>query len=894
MLIDIKRDVYEIIKLKPIDTGNKLHIKFSEDGKPVDLTGQTVKFMAKKPDGTGVYNFATIKDAKAGEIEINITNQMTSVDGELECELELEGSELITTMTFYIIIDRKLNDGNFIESTNEFTVLQKAIRDTYEAIETMEHKTDTKLEQLQSQVNSAISDMNDTTDTKLTQVQSQVNTAISDMNNITNNKLSQLQTQVNTAISDMNNETDDKLIDLQQQVTTSISDMNSKTDNKLTDVQKQFDTLETELTDIVDNKIIEINGTQNTLTNNVNNKVTEVNNKLKVVDTKIAEINNTISNANTTVEELEQDVTAAIAGIDSKIDSKLSTKADKNHNHDNVYLGKTAKAESSKVADSVAWANVSGKPSSYTPASHNHDSSYLKLSGGSMTGKITTNVSTGSYLAGNQGNAIINTSTSAGAYVMLYRYPSTNGYFTMGGYQGNYLLQYTAKGTVDAGTNSVTKSLTLLNESGNTSFPGTVSAPSFSGALSGNANTATTLQIARSINGTNFNGSGNITTANWGTARTITIGNTSKSVNGSGNVSWSISEIGASSSNHTHNYAGSSSAGGNANAAIKLATARSINGTNFDGTGNITTANWGTARTLTIGKTGKSVNGSGNVAWSLSEIGALPLSGGTLSGGLTVNSDTIISGMLNMNGSTGAIKLSSGGCRIYGLSSTERLHVEGGIYTNRDIQVATALITGANKNSNPNITNCEARIVRGFSDNIGSLKVQVGGTTTTASFEVVSPDWSSAWFSCGYSGIRSISYSNFSDKRLKTNVKKTPKISDKVNKIEVYTYNYLSDFDTKTKLSKNIPQKRWGVIAQEVEKLFPELIIEAETLIDGENKLVKSVDVYGLTVLTLAYAKDLEKENNALKLSLADVSKEKDNEILKLKLALAELVEGGI
>lgn len=817
MLIDIKRDVYEIIKLKPIDTGNKLHIKFSEDGKPVDLTGQTVKFMAKKPDGTGVYNFATIKDAKAGEIEINITNQMTSVDGELECELELEGSELITTMTFYIIIDRKLNDGNFIESTNEFTVLQKAIRDTYEAIETMEHKTDTKLEQLQSQVNSAISDMNDTTDTKLTQVQSQVNTAISDMNNITNNKLSQLQTQVNTAISDMNNETDDKLIDLQQQVTTSISDMNSKTDNKLTDVQKQFDTLETELTDIVDNKIIEINGTQNTLTNNVNNKVTEVNNKLKVVDTKIAEINNTISNANTTVEELEQDVTAAIAGIDSKIDSKLSTKADKNHNHDNVYLGKTAKAESSKVADSVAWANVSGKPSSYTPASHNHDSSYLKLSGGSMTGKITTNVSTGSYLAGNQGNAIINTSTSAGAYVMLYRYPSTNGYFTMGGYQGNYLLQYTAKGTVDAGTNSVTKSLTLLNESGNTSFPGTVSAPSFSGALSGNANTATTLQIARSINGTNFNGSGNITTANWGTART-----------------------------------------------------------------------------LTIGKTGKSVNGSGNVAWSLSEIGALPLSGGTLSGGLTVNSDTIISGMLNMNGSTGAIKLSSGGCRIYGLSSTERLHVEGGIYTNRDIQVATALITGANKNSNPNITNCEARIVRGFSDNIGSLKVQVGGTTTTASFEVVSPDWSSAWFSCGYSGIRSISYSNFSDKRLKTNVKKTPKISDKVNKIEVYTYNYLSDFDTKTKLSKNIPQKRWGVIAQEVEKLFPELIIEAETLIDGENKLVKSVDVYGLTVLTLAYAKDLEKENNALKLSLADVSKEKDNEILKLKLALAELVEGGI
>lgn len=77
----------------------------------------------------------------------------------------------------------------------------------------------------------------------------------------------------------------------------------------------------------------------------------------------------------------------------------------------------------------------------------------------------------------------------------------------------------------------------------------------------------------------------------------------------------------AATKGHTHNYAGSSSAGGNANAAVKLATARSINGTNFDGSGNITTANWGTARTITVGNTGKSVNGSGNVSWSLGEIG---------------------------------------------------------------------------------------------------------------------------------------------------------------------------------------------------------------------------------------------------------------------------------
>ncbi|AWH15718.1 tail fiber protein [Aeromonas phage 60AhydR15PP] len=85
---------------------------------------------------------------------------------------------------------------------------------------------------------------------------------------------------------------------------------------------------------------------------------------------------------------------------------------------------------------------------------------------------------------------------------------------------------------------------------------------------------------------------------------------------------------------------------GNAATATKLATARQINGTNFDGSGNITTANWGTARTLTIGNAAKSVNGAGDVSWSLSEIGALPVAGGTVSGMLGVT------GILDLVGSS--------------------------------------------------------------------------------------------------------------------------------------------------------------------------------------------------------------------------------------------------
>jgi hypothetical protein len=76
---------------------------------------------------------------------------------------------------------------------------------------------------------------------------------------------------------------------------------------------------------------------------------------------------------------------------------------------------------------------------------------------------------------------------------------------------------------------------------------GTWQASGFIGPLTGNASSATKLQTARAINGTNFDGTAAITTANWGTARTITIGGTGKSVNGSANVSWTMNEIMGSS-----------------------------------------------------------------------------------------------------------------------------------------------------------------------------------------------------------------------------------------------------------------------------------------------------------------------------------------------------------
>ena len=86
--------------------------------------------------------------------------------------------------------------------------------------------------------------------------------------------------------------------------------------------------------------------------------------------------------------------------------------------------------------------------------------------------------------------------------------------------------------------------------------------------------------------------------------------------------------------------------------------------TNILSVGSITgtSSGWTNGRTLTIGSTGKTVDGTGDVSWSLSEIGAapaveggyLPLSGGTLTGRVTTKK--ALNYILTGTGTAGADK----------------------------------------------------------------------------------------------------------------------------------------------------------------------------------------------------------------------------------------------
>lgn len=142
-----------------------------------------------------------------------------------------------------------------------------------------------------------------------------------------------------------------------------------------------------------------------------------------------------------------------------------------------------------------------------------HTHSYLPLSGGTVTGTVT----------------IKGTTTNSNAY------GSTNPKirFDNPDSSQNLELIYTDNDIVQKPS-----SLTLIGNQGGEYFiaPNIKATGSFYGSLSGNASTATSASKLT-------------------TARNITIGSAKKSFDGTSDISFSLSDIGASASGHTHNYA---------------------------------------------------------------------------------------------------------------------------------------------------------------------------------------------------------------------------------------------------------------------------------------------------------------------------------------------------
>ena len=198
-------------------------------------------------------------------------------------------------------------------------------------------------------------------------------------------------------------------------------------------------------------------------------------------------------------------------------------------------------------------------------------------------------------------------------------YASTTGVVLTQGSRGSLSRKWTLVDSSEVSDTTASDKLTSYEcwasiESAATDLHGKAYSQQVTAADSATVKTANQLTTSRSINGTAFNGTADITTAKWGTARNIYIRDASQAHTGAAvSVDGSATEYLLLPSTITATLSG------NASSATKLATARTINGTSFDGTGNITTAKWGTARTIYIqdasgahGNVGVSVDGSTN------------------------------------------------------------------------------------------------------------------------------------------------------------------------------------------------------------------------------------------------------------------------------------------
>lgn len=189
-------------------------------------------------------------------------------------------------------------------------------------------------------------------------------------------------------------------------------------------------------------------------------------------------------------------------------------------------------AEGTNDTQLATTAFVKNSIASLSTAMHFIGKATVAITDGSTTNPTITGYD---FTADRKPGDVIVDKDNAYEYVWTYE-----GKWERLGPDGSYKVTQSA---VDTGAAVTNKWVSRIQQNANGVITATMGTLDTSGTWSGNAATATKLQTARTINGTNFDGSANITTANWGTARTLTIGNKGQSVNGSGNITWNLQDV---------------------------------------------------------------------------------------------------------------------------------------------------------------------------------------------------------------------------------------------------------------------------------------------------------------------------------------------------------------
>ena len=130
IILDISKNRYVVVVVKQYDKDTRnIIVKITDDGKPFPIDNTIVpRFKCQKTDGTKIYNDCNILDN--GDVQIEITEQLTIVAGMHDCELVLfDGitDAVLHTMSFIVNVKDSVFPDDDVASTDEFNALQNAL-----------------------------------------------------------------------------------------------------------------------------------------------------------------------------------------------------------------------------------------------------------------------------------------------------------------------------------------------------------------------------------------------------------------------------------------------------------------------------------------------------------------------------------------------------------------------------------------------------------------------------------------------------------------------------------------------------------------------------------------------------------------------------------------------
>lgn len=108
----------------------KLLVTITNKGAELDLSqAKSVRMSFKKPDGTRVFqNDCQPINAMKGKYQIVLKTQTLTSVGNVIAQIHIEEEDrIIDTQKFFFVVNDSLASDEAIESTNEFTIIQKAI-----------------------------------------------------------------------------------------------------------------------------------------------------------------------------------------------------------------------------------------------------------------------------------------------------------------------------------------------------------------------------------------------------------------------------------------------------------------------------------------------------------------------------------------------------------------------------------------------------------------------------------------------------------------------------------------------------------------------------------------------------------------------------------------------